>query len=62
VHIPDRHRHLLDGCDLLHHKPMRQRTLINQQHNPPIVWLEPDGAIRTARDVHTLTKAEKLKR
>ena len=61
VHFPDRHRHLLDGCDLLHHKPMGQRPLINQLHNPPIVRLEPDGAIRSARHVHTFTRAEKLK-
>lgn len=52
AHFANRHRHLLDGGDILNHEPMRQRALVDQLHYTFVIRLQPDGAIRTACDIH----------
>jgi hypothetical protein len=42
MHFPDRGRHLRDRIDFLDHETVRQKSLIDQLHDPLICRVKPD--------------------
>jgi hypothetical protein len=42
MHFPDCGRHLRDRVDILDHETMRQKSLIDQLHDPFICRVKPD--------------------
>jgi hypothetical protein len=42
MHVPDRGRHLRNRADVFDHELVRQKSLIDQLHDPVISRLQPD--------------------